>query len=80
MLANGHFLVANSDGSNVDPNQPSELVEYRATGEFLNQMSIDPNNGGAFGFAINNIGWGTFTLAAVDDNTNSLKIWTTVLP
>ena len=35
ILPNGHFLVANSDGSNVDPNQPSELVEYSAAGAFL---------------------------------------------
>jgi hypothetical protein len=78
ILPNGHFLVANSDGSNADPNQPSELVEYSAAGAFLGQMSIDPNNGGAFGVAINNLGWGTFRLAAVDDNANSLGIWTTV--
>lgn len=79
ILPNGHFVVANSDGSNVDPNQPSELVEYSATGQFLGQMSIDPNNGGAFGLAVNNMGWGTIRLAAVDDNQNSLHITTTVL-
>jgi hypothetical protein len=79
-LPNGHLVVANSDGSNVDPNQPSELVEYSAAGAFVGQMSIDPNNGGSFGVGINNIGWGTFRLAAVDDNANVLKIWTSVLP
>lgn len=78
ILPNGHFLVADSDASNADPNQPSELVEYTPTGEFLAQMSIDANNGGAFGLATYNIGWGTFRLAAVDDNTNTLKMWTTV--
>lgn len=80
ILPNGHFLVADSDGSNADPNQPSELVEYTAAGQFVAQMSIDPNNGGAFGLAVNNIGWGTIRLAAVDDNANLLKIWTTVIP
>jgi hypothetical protein len=79
ILPNGHLLVANSDGSNVDPNQPSELVEYTAAGQFVGQMSVDANNGGAFGFAVNNMGWGTIRLAAVDDNANSLKIWTTVV-
>lgn len=78
ILPNGHFLVANSDGSNADPMQPSELVEYSAAGDFLNQMSVDPNNGGAFGLAITNLGWGTFRLAAVNDNANALNIWTTV--
>jgi hypothetical protein len=43
-------------------------------------MSIDPNNGGAFGLSVNNIGWGTIRLAAVDDNANTLNIWTTVVP
>jgi DNA-binding beta-propeller fold protein YncE len=78
-LPNGHLVVANSDGSNVDPTQPSELVEYSATGTFVGQMSIDPNNGGSFGVGINTIGWGTFRLAAVDDNANTVKIWTSVL-
>jgi DNA-binding beta-propeller fold protein YncE len=77
-LPNGHLL--NSDGSNVNPNQPSELVEYTATGQFVGQMSVDPNNGGAFGLAVNNMGWGTIRLAAVDDNANSLLIRTTVVP
>jgi hypothetical protein len=78
-LPNGHLLVANSDGSNVDPNQPSELVEYTSTGAFVGQMPIDPQNGGAFGLAIENIGWGTFQLAAVDDNAVTLRVWTSVV-
>ena len=77
-LPNGHLLVANSDGSNADPLQPSELVEYTAQGAFLAQQSIDPNNGGAFGLATYPLGWGTFRWAAVDDNTNQLNIWTSV--
>ena len=65
---NGHLLVANSDGSNVDPNQPSEIVEYAGDGAFVTQFSVDPNNGGAFGIATQQIG--SFTrFSAVDDNT-----------
>jgi DNA-binding beta-propeller fold protein YncE len=79
ILPNGHFLVANSDGSNVDPNQPSELVEYTASGQFIAQSPVDPNNGGAFGLGMNNMGWGTVRLAYVDDNTNTLNINTTVV-
>jgi DNA-binding beta-propeller fold protein YncE len=78
ILPNGYLVVADSDGSNVDPNQPSELVEYSSTGQFVSQMPIDPTNGGAFGLATYNMGWGTFRFAAVDDNANMLKIWTTV--
>ncbi|HKD09512.1 MAG TPA: hypothetical protein VKB79_26640 [Bryobacteraceae bacterium] len=80
ILPDGHFVVANSDGSNADPNQPSELVEFTAAGQFLNQMSIDPNNGGAFGLAVLNVGWGTVRMAAVDDNQNTLNLWTVVVP
>ncbi len=78
ILPNGHLLIANSDGSNADPNQPSELVEYTPTGQFLGQMPVDAQNGGAFGLATYNLGWGTFRLAAVDDDTNSLRNWTVV--
>jgi hypothetical protein len=80
ILADGHFVVANSDGSNADPNQPSELTEFTATGQFVGQMPMDPNNGGAFGLAALNVGWGTERLAAVDDNTNTLHLWTVVVP
>ncbi len=71
--------VANSDGSNVDPNQPSELVEYNAGGQFVSEFPVDPNNGGAFGLNMFNVGWGTVRIAAVDDNANTLRLWTTVL-
>lgn len=79
MSPNGHLLVANSDGRNADPNQPSELVEFTTGGQFLTQFSVDPNNGGAFGLAIESIGWGTIRMAAVDDNQNSLNMWTSVV-
>lgn len=80
ILPNGHFLIANSDGSNADPNHPSELVEFTSTGQFIAQMPLDPNNGGAFGVAVNNLGWGAVRVATVDDNTNRLNITTTVIP
>ena len=52
MAPNGHLVVANSDGSNANPNQPSELVEFTVNGQFVGEQSVDPNNGGAFG-----VGW-----------------------
>jgi hypothetical protein len=75
----GHLLIANSDGRNADPNQPSELTEYTASGQFVTEFSVDPNNGGAFGVAINFLGLGTIRVAAVDDNQNVLNIWTTIV-
>jgi hypothetical protein len=75
LTPDGHLLVANSDGSNVDPNQPSEIVEYTADGTFVAQFPVDPNNGGAFGIATQPVG-GATRLAAVDDNTVTVTIYT----
>lgn len=76
---NGDLLIANSDGSNADPNQPSELTEYTLTGQFVSQYSVDANNGGAFGLNAYTVSWNTVRVAAVDDNANMLFLWTTVL-
>jgi sugar lactone lactonase YvrE len=72
---NGNLITADSDAQNVDPNQPSELVEFTATGRFVGQFSLDANNGGAFGLSVT-VSGGKIHVAAVDDNTNSLRIWT----
>ena len=86
MAPNGDLITANSDAVNADPNQPSELVEFTTTGQFVGQFSIDPNNGGAFGLALSSVG-GKLRIAAVDDNagpgnagspysTPTLSVWT----
>jgi hypothetical protein len=75
LAPNGDLIIANSDGSNVDPNQPSELVEITTTGQFVGQLSVDPNNGGAFGLALTVGADGTITLIAVDDNSDQLKFY-----
>ena len=72
---NGHLIVANSDGSNVDPNQPSELVEFTIDGTFVAQYSVDPNNGGAFGVGLERLSQRAVKFAAVDDNQNTLSIY-----
>jgi hypothetical protein len=74
MAPNGHLLVSNNDVINADPNQPSEIVEFTTNGQFVKELSVDPNLGGSFGFAVNATG-NTATFAAVDDNTASLLIW-----
>jgi hypothetical protein len=76
---NRDLLVANSDGSNVDPNQPSEIVEFTPAGQFVSQFSVDPNNGGAFGVALQSLGSVAFRIAAVDDNANTLNTWTEIV-
>ena len=75
LAPNGDLIVANSDGSNADPNQPSELVEFTRDGNFVAQFSVDPNNGGAFVVALKNVE-GIIRAAAVDDNQNILELFT----
>jgi hypothetical protein len=72
---NGHLLVSNNDGINPDPNQPSEIVEFTAEGQFVKQLSVDPAQGGAFGLAVRT-NEDTAVFAAVDDNTATLLVWT----
>jgi hypothetical protein len=82
MTPTGHLLVANSDGSNADPKQPSELVEFTVGGQFVSQFSVDPNLGGGFGLATFPISTGALNVlrvAAVDDNANTLSLWTSVV-
>jgi len=75
MAPNGHFLVANNDAINSDPNQPSEIVEFTVAGQFITQLSVDPSQGGSFGLAVN-VKNNIATFAAVDDNIPALLIWT----
>jgi DNA-binding beta-propeller fold protein YncE len=77
MASNGHLLVTNNDSAliNLDPNQPSELVEFTVEGEFVKEISLDPLPGGSFGLAVETLG-NTAKLAAVDDNVNLFLIWT----
>ena len=57
-------------------NQTSELVEFTTQGTFVAQLSLNPNHpGGAFAIAFGNFN-GKFGFAAVNDNTNTLDVWT----
>ena len=76
LAPNGHLLVSNSDGINPDPNQPSEIVEFTVDGKFIGQIPVDPAQGGAFGLNIVAVSDDVVRFAAVDDNANTLTIWT----
>ena len=76
---NGHLLVSNNDAINFDPNQPSEIVEFTKDGKFVRELQVDQNGGGSFGLNVAVHGCAA-RLAFVDDNTNSLSIWTFQLP
>jgi hypothetical protein len=76
LAPNGDLLVTNSDEFNVDPNQPSEVVEFTVDGNFVGEISLDPNPGGTFGLKATKVIDNVFRFAAVDDNTSSITIWT----
>jgi hypothetical protein len=73
LAPNGHLIAANADLVNVDPDQPSELVEFTVAGDFFAQYSVDTNSGGAFGLAVAQP-TAQVKLGAVDDNQNNLTI------
>jgi len=75
LALNGHLICSNNDVVNVVPGQPSELVEFTVDGQFVAEYSVDPNLGGSFGLNMAAIE-GNWVLAAVDDNTSSLEVWT----
>jgi uncharacterized protein (TIGR03118 family) len=75
LAPNGDLITANGDAVNGDSTQPSELVEFTKRGQFVGQMPVDPNQGAAFGIAVTDAG-GLLRLAAVDDVTNTVNIWT----
>jgi uncharacterized protein (TIGR03118 family) len=75
LAPNGDLITANGDAVNADPTQPSELVEFTPTGQFVGEFSIDPTEGAAFGLAATNFN-GILRLAAVEDVTNSVDVWT----
>jgi hypothetical protein len=80
--ANGNLISAQGDAFNGDPNFPSEIfpseiVELTKNGKFVDQFSVDPGQGGAFGIALEQKEDcpGDFRFAAVDDNVPNLLVW-----
>ena len=55
------------------------MVEFTTGGEFVKEISMDPNGGGSFGLAIA-VSGEKAQFAAVDDNVNDLLIWPISLP
>jgi hypothetical protein len=50
---NGNLLVANADPAvSQDAGEPSEIVEFTKSGQFVRQYSVDPNLGSAFALGI----------------------------
>ena len=75
LAPNGNLLASQGDAVNADAAQPSEIVEFTKTRQFVAQFSVDSSGqGGAFGFALKAVDT-DFRLAAVDDVNNTLEIW-----
>jgi len=71
----GTLLASQGDAVNPDANQPSEIVEFTKSGQFVAQFSVDTTGqGGAFGFAIK-ASDEDLRFAAVDDVNNTLEIF-----
>jgi hypothetical protein len=71
LAPNGDLLTTNGDGVNADPAQPSELIEFTPSGQFVGQLSLDATQGAAFGLALN-VSKNVLELATVNDATNAL--------
>ena len=71
---NGDLLTAQGDAVNPDSTQPSEIVEYTSTGQFVAQFSVDAAQGSAFGLALETSG-SSFRFVAVNDALNVLDMW-----
>jgi hypothetical protein len=76
LAPNGDLIIANGDAINANPNQPNELVEISQFGQLVGQFQLDSGAAGAaFGLAVTEQN-GVVRFAAVDDNTNSVQIYT----
>lgn len=76
MAPNGDLIVSNGDAVNADPSHANELIEITPNGKFVGSFQLDTGSGGAaFGLAISSDN-GVLRFAAVDDNTNTVDIWT----
>jgi hypothetical protein len=75
LAPNGHLITANGDAVNAG-GTPNDLVEFTREGVLIATYQLDGGApGGAFGVA-SIASEGGFRFAAVDDNLNTVTIWT----
>jgi uncharacterized protein (TIGR03118 family) len=77
LAPNGDLIVSNGDAVKPNTNDPNEIVEFTRHGKFVAEMPVDTTGtpGGAFGIALS-VDDGVARFAAVDDNSNSVTVWT----
>jgi DNA-binding beta-propeller fold protein YncE len=71
LAPNGDLLTTNGDAINPDSTQPSELIEFSPSGQFVGQLSLDSAQGAAFGTVVV-ISKRKLEVATVNDATNTL--------
>jgi hypothetical protein len=73
---NGDLISAQADNFNVNPNFPSEIVEFTTTGQFVAEFSIDAAVGAAFNIALakNSDPLVPIKFGYVNDTENALNI------
>jgi hypothetical protein len=75
LAPNGDLLTTNDDAVNTDPNQPSELIEFTPTGQFVGELSLDPALGAAFQLAVQSTRH-TVTIATLNDDLDTVDFRT----
>jgi uncharacterized protein (TIGR03118 family) len=78
MAPNGDLIISNGDAFNTTATAPTPnmLVEFTTAGKLVGTYQVDTGNAGAaFGIALSTDN-GEVRFAAVDDNTNTLDVWT----
>ncbi|WP_432260968.1 hypothetical protein [Cupriavidus sp. TMH.W2] len=76
LAPNGDLVTANGDAINANQQHGSEIIEFTPQGQFVAVMQVDPAPGSAFGLAFGRGGGGQSQFAAVNDNTNTVTVWT----
>jgi DNA-binding beta-propeller fold protein YncE len=74
LAPNGNLIIANGDGVNSDPAQPSEITEFTTKGQFVAQFSLQAQFDAPFGIALDASGK-TLRFAAVNDDTNTVEVF-----
>jgi hypothetical protein len=75
LAPNGDLLTTNDDAVNVDANQPSELIEFTTTGQFIGELSLDPAAGAAFQLVVQSTRH-TVTIATLNDDRDTVDFRT----
>ncbi|HEV2200522.1 MAG TPA: hypothetical protein VGR73_11935 [Bryobacteraceae bacterium] len=76
LAPNGNLITANGDAVNAVAGMQNELVEFTQQGTLVAVFQLDSGApGAAFGLA-STFSMGTVRFAAVDDDQNTLTVWT----